>query len=93
MRSTTALLAAIALCAGTAAHAGIYKCVQQDGKIEYSSVPCGPTESVDYITGDTFSVSTRCPNAGRSAVSAPLGDREIRRQQRMAGEAGQSEGR
>ncbi|MCF7983661.1 MAG: hypothetical protein K9L70_04605 [Thiohalocapsa sp.] len=91
MNAKTATLAALAFCAGTYAHAGIYKCVQPDGIIEYSGLPCGPNETRDYVTGDTFSVTTRSPAASKEALRAPMSDREIRRQQQMAAESAQTE--
>ena len=82
-----AAIATAVLSGPTPAAAALYKCVGADGRIEYSSMPCGPDESVDYITGDTFSVTTRsrCPRAKDPKV--PLSGREIQRQRRMADEA------
>ncbi len=84
---TRALLTAvlITMLASAQAAAGppvIYKCVQPDGRLEYSNVSCGALEAIDYITGNTFSIISR--GAG---VDPPLSDQAIRRQQRMAAEA------
>jgi len=64
--------------------ATIYKCVQPDGRPEYSNVPCGPYEGTGYITGDTFSVYSRQAGEG---IDPPISDGAIRRQQRISAEA------
>jgi hypothetical protein len=72
---------------GAAQRAVIHKCTQPDGRTEYSNVPCGPDERIDYITGDSFSVIDRDPRGGEGAVAPPLSPRALRRQRHMEQEA------
>jgi hypothetical protein len=69
----------------------VYKCTQPDGRTEYSNVPCGPDEEVDFITGESFSVVGR--RGSERAIPPPLSPRATQRQRFMAREAEQSGGR
>lgn len=87
LRALLALALAVLAANGTAQRAIIHKCTQPDGRTEYSNVPCGPDERIDYITGDSFSVIDRNPRGGERAVSPPLSPRALRRQRFMEQEA------
>ncbi len=67
----------------------IYKCTQADGGTEYSSVPCGPDEQPDYITGESFSIVGRDPAEQQSGITPPLSPWAIRRQRAMQRDAQQ----
>jgi hypothetical protein len=74
-RRSTALLGSLLLFLAADGHAqfpAIYKCMQQDGRIEYSAAPCGPNEERENVYGDTFSVygSGRGGNGG--GIRPPL---------------------
>jgi hypothetical protein len=87
MKPAIAVVAVLSVAVPLPGAAALYKCVSAEGRVEYSNVPCGPTETVDYITGDTFSMTSnsRCPKVKDPAP--PISSREIRRQQGMAEEA------
>lgn len=78
----------VAATAATGQSAVIFKCTQPDGRTEYSNVPCGPDEHVDYITGESFSVVGR--RGSERAIPPPLSPRATQRQRFMAREAEQS---
>ena len=88
MKTSILLSTLILLCAtsppASAQHGAIYKCTQPDGRTEYSNVPCGPAENLDYITGNTFSLYSR---GSGSSTAPPIPDVTIRRQRYMAREA------
>jgi hypothetical protein len=78
MTRTSVLIAGVACaCLGAPAHATVYKCVTDDGHIEYSTIPCGPQERPTEFNEDaTFSGYSRYG----SGYSAPVSDYDKRRQ-------------
>ena len=73
--------------AGSTAQAAVYKCVQADGRIEYSSAPCGPTEEPTGFSKDaTFSTIGKRVGGTRGASTAPpITEYDKRRQRALTG--------
>jgi len=65
----------------------IYKCVQADGRIEYSSMPCGPTEEPTTFSEDaTFSTLGKGGSSrSRSNSAPPITEYDKRRQRALTG--------
>jgi hypothetical protein len=68
------------------AQAAIYKCLQADGRVEYSSMPCGPTEEPTTFSQDaTFSTLGRHSQRRSAATAPPISDYDKRRQRALTG--------